>query len=102
MILYKYSIIIKLICQLIEFNCSKVIKKPNQVAGLLSAKANIPSGFLVKSPPQLFQRRFEFFDQPVAIFPDPPGDVLRRDAAGDMLRAPARQLQQRRDRAWKG
>ncbi len=66
----------------------------------LSAKANIPSGFPVNPRPQLFQRRFELFDQPIAIFPDPPDEVLGHDAAGDMLRAPAPQLQQRRDQAF--
>jgi hypothetical protein len=47
--------------------------------------------------PWLFQRRFEFFDQPVAVFLDPAGEVPGHDAAGNMLRASARQFQQRRD-----
>jgi hypothetical protein len=54
----------------------------------------------ISAPPQLFQRRFEFFDKAVAIFLDPAGDVLRQDAAGDVLRAPARQLRERRDQVF--
>ncbi len=73
---------------------------PENIGRFITPEKPIFSGFPINPRPQLFQRRLEFFDQPVAIFLDPPGDVLGRDAAGDVLRAPARQLQQCRDQVF--